>query len=83
MPGFTRRYTDDIGLASITVLSSEPRYIRGALNITEVLICFKSGRPHLMTVKWTESSRRKFSYKILENEEITEDEYRRLLKEPG
>jgi hypothetical protein len=80
MTSFMRRYTEDIGLVSVTVLSSDSTYIKDKLTMVEELICFKSGRPHLVTIKWTENSKKKFNYKIQKSEEITEDEYRKLLE---
>jgi len=79
MASFTRRYIEDIGLVSVVVLSNDSTYIKGRLNVIEEIICFKSGRPYLMTIKWMEGSKRKFNYKIQKSERITEDEYQKLL----
>ncbi len=79
MTSFARRYTEDIGLVSVVVLSNNSTYIKGMLNMIEEIICFKSGRPYLMTIKWTEGSKKKFDYRIQKSEAITENEYQKLL----
>lgn len=79
MANFIRDYTEDIGLVSVIVLSSNSTYVKDKLNVIEEIICFKSGRPYLMTVKWMEGSKGKFNYKIRESKRITEDEYRKFL----
>ena len=79
MAGFSRRYTEDMGPVSVTVLSNDATYLKGRANIIEEIICFKTGRPYLMTIKWTEGAKGRYSYKMQKSEEITESEYQKLL----
>ena len=79
MINFERRYTEDMGLLSVVVLSSDSGMVKEKLTVIEEIICFKSGKPHLMTIKWTKGFIRRFNYRIQKNEEITEDEYQKLL----
>lgn len=75
-----RGYIENLGLVSVVILSSEQSEERGKLNTVEDIVCFKNDKPYRMTVRSIKNSNLNFRYKIESAKEISEEEYKEILK---
>lgn len=75
-----RGYIENLGLVSVIILSSEQSEVKGKLNIVEDIACFKNDKPYRMTVRSIKDSNLSFRYKIESAKEISEEEYKAILK---